>query len=271
MTLAGSSVTGASRTTDTVTINDIETVNLTSSGGTATVTAANTFGVLAAAAATKITASASANATLTITDLDALAMVLFDASASTGAVSVTTGAGLFSGNAGTALKGGAAGDTFVLTGATATSTTIDFIITGNGGADTITLGAAGQVDHVVYLAAADSTAAKFDSISTFTTTEDKIDLKAFAFSGAADDAVLTVGSGVSVNGVSGAVEVTSAAAGNFFNDAGIDRGVAEAVVGGDLFVFVDVNKDGDYSSADLVIKLVGLGAAGFAVGDVVFA
>lgn len=258
--------TTGSRTVNSVDLNDIETVNVSSSGGSTTT---QTFTTFIADEATKITAAA--GATLVFADLQSAALVLFDASSSTAAVSVTT-TDAYNATSGVAFKGGAGADTFTLTGATTAGAGLEFVMTGNGGADAITLSAAGQVEHVVYLAQSDSTSAKFDSVSVFTTTEDKLDLKAFGFTGAADDAVLTIAGGVSVNGVTGAVEVTSAAAGNFFNDAGLDRGVAEAVVGGDLYIFVDADKNGDFTAAgDLVIKLVGLGAAGFDVGDVIFA
>ena len=257
-------------TTGGIDINDVETVNVSATSAGTNIT--HTVTTLAADEATKVTVNAS-TAGVILDGVSMASLVLFDASASVKAVRVDA-ADAYAATAGVAFKGGSAADTIDLTGATtaaAGATDLDFVVTGNGGADAITLAAAAGRDDVVYLAQGDSTATDFDSITNFLTTVDKINLKAFGFSGASDDAVVTVGSGVSVN-ASGDVEVTSAAAGNFFNDAGIDRAVAEAVVGTDLFVFVDVNKDGDFSAAnDLVVKLVGLGAAGFAVGDVVFA
>ena len=51
-----------------------------------------------------------------------------------------------------------------------------------------------------------------------------------------------------------------------------DRGIAFSNAGGaDLYVFVDANKDGNFTAADdLVIKLIGLGAAGLSEVDVNF-
>lgn len=258
-------------TVASVDLNDIETVNVASKSAGTSITHVAT--ALVADEATKMSVDAS-TAGLTITNLEADAVVLFDASASAKAVSVTTGADTFNATSGVAFNLGQAADTIVLTGANTSAgaaTDLDFIVTGNGLGDTITLSAAGQVEHVKYLAQSDSTAADFDKVGNFTTTEDKLDLKAFGFTGTADDAVLTVAAGVTLN-AAGDIEVSAAAAGNFFNDAGIDRGVAEAVVGANLYVFVDVNKDGDFSAdADMVVELTGINAAGFAVGDVIFA
>lgn len=258
-----------------VDFNDIETVNVSATSVGTNIT--HIASVLAADEATKITVDAS-TAGLTIGDLEADSLVLFDASASAKAVSVTTGADTFNANSGVAFKLGAGDDVLDLTGANtkAAAGALDFVITGGAGADTITLAVARTgVDHVVYLAQTDSTAAKFDSVTNFTTAEDKIDLKAFGFTGAADDALLAKTTGVSINAVTGAVEVTDAVAGNFFNDAGIDRAVAVWDAGADVYVFVDVNKDGDFSAdGDLVIKLTG-GADGAGavpvIGDFIFA
>jgi hypothetical protein len=264
------SILGGGRTIAAADVNDIETVNLTATGtATAGVAPTHTYTLFTADEATKVTVNAT-TANLTFTAISANALVLFDATASTANV-IVNAADAYVATSGVAFRGGAGNDTITLTGATTAGTGLEFVLTGNGGEDTLTLSAAGQIEHIVYLAAADSTASKFDIVTNFTTAEDKIDLKAFAFgtAGAADDAVLTVGTGVSVN-ASGDIEVSAGS--NFFNDAGVDRAVVEAVVGADTFVFVDANKDGDFTAAgDVVIKLVGVLPAAFAVTDIVYA
>lgn len=257
-------------------INDIETVNLTVQGTGSTTTQTHTISQLTADEATKVTINAS-DANVTIADLEADSAVLVDASASAQDVSITTGADTFTATAGVAFKGGAGDDTIVLTGAdtsAAAATDLDFVVTGNGGADAITLAAGGTgVDHVVYAAQSDSTATEFDAIVNFVTTEDKIDLKAFGFDGNFDDALTTKTTGISVN-ANGDVEVTSAASVNFFADGGnVDRAVAIFDDGTDTYAFVDVNKDGDFNAADdSVIELTGLtGATVPVLADFVFA
>lgn len=260
-------------TTGGIDINDIETVNINATSTGTSIT--QTVTALAADEATKVTVNAS-TAGIILDGVSMDSLVLFDASESVKSVRLDA-ANAYNATAGVAIKGGSANDTIDLTGATtaAAGAALDFVITGNGGADAITLPGAGGRDDVVYLAQADSTAADFDSITTFVTTEDKINLKAFGFTGAADDAVISTtaaAKGVSVN-TSGDIEVTSAAAGNFFNDAGIDRAVAVVDDGTDTWVFADVNNDGDYSAgADLVVKLVGLtGGTVPVVADFIFA
>lgn len=254
-------------TVASVDLNDIETVNVSSmSTGT---NQTHTFSVLAADEATKVTVDAS-TAGLTITDLEADSMVLFDASASAMAVSVTTGAEAFSATSGVAFNMGQGADTVNLTGATTAGAGLEFVVTGNGGADAITLSAGGQVEHVVYKAQSDSTSADFDTVTTFTVNEDKIDIKAIGFTGQADDAVLNkANAGFSVD-ANGDVQVTSAVAGNFFNDAGIDRGVAILDDTNNTYVFVDADKNGDFNSdGDMVIKVAGSGL-GLDAADFIF-
>ncbi|WP_163649481.1 DUF4214 domain-containing protein [Modicisalibacter sp. 'Wilcox'] len=261
-------------------INDIETVNLSVKGTGSTTTQTQTITTLTADEATKITIDAS-DANATIGDLVAESAVLVDASASAEDVSITT-TDAFTATSGVSFKGGEGDDTINLTGAdtaAAAATDLDFVVQGNGGADAITLAAAGTgVDQVVYAAQSDSTATDFDSIANFAANEDSVDLSAFGISGQADDAVLDKsaawGAGVSLN-ASGDVEVTDAVAGNFFNDAGIDRGVAVASDGTDSYVFVDTDGNGDFNAdGDMVIQLAGgtdTAGAVASVGDFTFA
>lgn len=264
---------GAQNHAAAIDVNDIETVNLASMSTGTNVT--HTLSQFDADEALTLNVNAS-TAGLTITNLEADALVLFDASASAKAVSVTTGADTFAATAGVAFKGGAGADTFVLTGANtsaAGAADLDFIITGGGKGDTVTLAAAGQVERVVFESQADSTATDYDMVSPFVTTEDKIDLTAFGFTGVSAGAVLTVAADSKASlDANNDVQVSAANAVNFFNDAGVDRAVAEQQIGADLFLFVDADKNGDYSaSGDLVIQLSTLAQGGFDVGDVVFA
>jgi hypothetical protein len=269
MTIAFNSKTALDTTGD-IDINDIETVNVNVQSSGTNIT--HEVDSLTADQATTVNVNAS-TAILNLKNLEADALVLFDASASVKGITVVTGADTFVATSGVLFKGGAAADTFDLTGADtgAAGAGLDFIVQGGGGGDSIILPAAGGEDHARYTAQSDSTATDFDGITNFTTAEDKLDLKAFGFGGTADDAVVTVAAGVSIN-AGGDVEVTTAASQNFFNDGGIDRAVAEFDAGADLLIFVDVNKNGDFDAAgDLVIQLTGVGAvAGFDVGDVLF-
>ena len=258
-------------TVASVDLNDIETVNVSSmSTGT---NQTHTFSVLAADEATKVTVDAS-TAGLTISDLEADSMVLFDASASAMAVSVTNGAAAtFTATSGVAFNMGQAADTVDLTNADTAGAGLEFVVTGNGKGDAITLSAAGNVEHVVYKAQSDSTSADFDSVTNFAANEDKIDIKAFGFTGAADDAVLSknVGNAGFSTDTNGDVQITSAAAGNFFSDGGIDRAVAEYDDGTDVWVFVDADKNGDFNAdGDMVIKLAGANGAGLDAADFIF-
>lgn len=258
-------------------INDIETVNLSVKGTGSTTTQTHTITTLTADEATKITIDAS-DANATIGSLVAESAVLVDASASAEDVSITT-TDVFSATSGVSFKGGEGDDSIILTGATTAGTGVSFVVEGGAGSDAITLSTAEtKEDQVVYSAQSDSSATDFDSITNFNTTEDKVDLSAFGFEGQADDAILTKAgawaNGISLN-ASGDIEVTDAVAGNFFNDVGIDRGVAVVDAGTDTYAFVDVNKDGDFSAAeDMVIKFVGIDAdlnTQPVVGDFTFA
>jgi hypothetical protein len=252
-------------TTDNIDINDIETVNVSVTSSGANIT--HTVTKLIADEATKITVNAS-TAAVTISDLDSKALVLFDASASAKAVSLTTGADTYNATAGVAFKLGSGNDTLDLTGAdtsAAAATDLDFLITGGAGADTITLAAvANGKDVLVYTAQTDSTYAKYDTINNFdanaTSAQDFIDLKAFGFTGNQQN-VKVVTSGVSL-AADNSVVVASGSQANFFVDTGLARGVAVWGSGDDVFVFVDANKDGNFSNdADLVIKLAGVANA----------
>lgn len=264
--------------TGATTIADIETVNLnvTSTGTNIT----HEVTTLVVNNATKVTLNASTAAVDIKAGFSATSLVLLDASASVKNTKIALN-DAYTATAGVAVKGGAGVDTLDFTDATtgaATEADLDFVITGNGGADVITLAAVTEgVDRIVYLAQGDSTAAKYDSITNFDATaasaQDLLDLKAFGFTGnqvgvkdfAASDSITLAADGT--------LTVASGSLANFFVDAGLARGVATWDGGTDTFVLVDANKDGNFSSADdLVIKLVGVGTSSdITATDIVFA
>lgn len=105
----------------------------------------------------------------------------------------------------------------------------------------------------------------FDTIKKFetggATTNDIIDLTNLGFTGA-QRGVVDVSSKVAAT-----TDLTSVA--NLFNDPAGNRGVAFYDDGADTYVFVDVNKDGNFNAAnDIVVKLVGV--SGIAAVDIAF-
>lgn len=264
--------------TGATTIADIETVNLsvTSTGTSIT----HEITSLVVANATKVTMNASTAAVDVKGGFDAVSLVLFDATASAKSVAVAFN-DAYTATAGVGVKGGTAADTLVFTGATtggAAVTDLDFIITGAGGADTITLAAAaGGKDIVVYTAQADSTNTKYDSVTNFdataATAQDFLDLKAFGFTGNAQGVRDLVANANVTIGADGTINVASTFVANFFVDAGLTRGVATWDGGADTYVFVDVNKDGNFTAdGDSVIKIVGVGTSSdISVADIIFA
>lgn len=264
--------------TGATTIADIETVNLnvTSTGTNIT----HEVTALVVNNATKVTLNASTAAVDIKAGFSATSLVLLDASASVKNTTIALN-DAYTATAGVAVKGGAGVDTLDFTGATtgaATAADLDFVITGNGGADVITLAAvAGGVDRIVYLAQGDSTAAKYDSITNFdataTSAQDLLDLKAFGFTGN-QVGVKDFGASAAITlAADGTLTVANGSLANFFVDAGLARGVATWDGGADTYVLVDANKDGNFSSADdLVIKLVGVGTSSdITTADIVFA
>lgn len=169
------------------------------------------------------------------------------------------------------------------------STVGDNIYTGKG-ADQVTL-AAGVRDTFVLKAATDSqigdtdksgkititgdevnTAAPagfqqtIDTITGFqaggTATTDRLDVTNFAFSGAQRGVVDVTAI------VTGTTDLTSIA--DLFAAPAGDRGLAYSVVGGSTYVFLDANKDGNFTAADdVIIKLAGV-ASGLQEVDVNF-
>lgn len=136
---------------------------------------------------------------------------------------------------------GAVRDTFVLKAAT------DSQITDTNKDGKITLADDTGFDEVI----------KFDSIGDNVTpvanTSDRLDLTNFGFTGS-QRGVADVSASVTAD-----TDLTSIV--DLFSTPAGDRGVAYTSDGTDSFVFIDANKDGNFTAADdLVIKLTGVGA-----------
>lgn len=198
------------------------------------------------------TINISGNANLTVTTLSSTTVTKINASSATGQVSIDAS------GAAQAVEflGGSADDTYA---GTAGGDTIN----AGKGADAITLGAAGGgLDTLIFVAGDSVLNAKAngaDSIANFGTTAgggalDIIDLGAFGFTG--QQASALANKGALANSVVDGTTLTQA---DFFLSGGVDRGVAIGTNGGDTYVFVDVNKDGDFNAADdLFIALTGV-------------
>ena len=245
----------------TVTVADVENLVVqataaTLDGGSKALAASkSTLTVdLVAAAAEKITVTGNASVDLSgVLNIGVVSKV--DASASTGDVKLDLSA---QGNS-VAYTGSEGVDTYT------SSAKGDTIYTGKG-ADVIVLSGAVR-DTFVLKASTDSqvtdtskdakitldTDTGYDSITAFLTgggaTADRLDLTNFAFSGAQrgveDVSAL----------VTGTTDITSVA--DLFSSVAGDRGVAYSNIGADTYVFVDANKDGNFTAADdIVAKLV---------------
>lgn len=231
----------------------IETLTFNSTGTSSSAHTISTLDVTGATTLvitgdTKLIASAFANAG-TVTKIDASASTGgFTMGAATGA---TVGAVYLGSSAADTFLGNAKGDTFY----------------GAGGGDTITLGGAGFHDTVVFKAGTDSAiklsttgtlvTTGMDTVSTFVSGEDSFDLGTFAFAGTAKSALFNKGAFVAAT----ALLADAAAAGvtGFFNDGVANRGVAIQNDGTDTYIFIDANKDGNFTAGvDAVIKVAGV-------------
>jgi len=132
------------------------------------------------------------------------------------------------------------------------------VFRGNGGADILTAAAANAaLDTFVYAAQSDSTLNAFDKLGNFVSTEDSIDLGAFDFTGVQTSALASKGALAAIDPVPAGQD----AAVDFFRSGGFDRAVAWGTNGGNVYVYVDANKDGDFTAADdMVIEVTGVGA-----------
>ncbi|MGV8712838.1 MAG: hypothetical protein ACWA6R_09835, partial [Nitrosomonas sp.] len=235
---------------DSFTADDIETFNIVSniSDADAEADAADYFNTITALAGNAVeTINVSGTAGLEITGLTAAELNKIDASTLTGALTVDASAA-----DGVEFIGGASNDTY-------TGTDGGDTITGNAGADNITLGA-GSVDTIILNAATDSqlnaTVDGHDIITGFGVAGqlDVIDVGVAGFTGQQASALANKGAlAASV------VDGTTLSVTDFFASGGQDRGVAIGTNTGDTFVFVDANKDGDFTAADdIVLQLDGV-------------
>ena len=165
-----------------------------------------------------------------------------DGSASTGGLAVCACAS----SAFTHFIGSSADDDFI--GSVHGST-----ISAGGGQDFITLDGFEFVDTLIF-AAGDSVLSTdthgHDIISDFGTTAgggalDIIDLGAFGFTGQQASALNNKGA-LADSAVDGSTLFVL----DFYSSGGVDRGAAIGTNNGDTYVFVDVNKDGDFNAAD---------------------
>jgi hypothetical protein len=236
-----------------VVANGIESISIVSSAaadtGKSGADYTHTITALNADALKTLTISGAANTT--ITTLNATTVTKVDASAATGSVNVdaSNAAQVVSFMGGTGkdtFKGTAFGDTY----------------NAGKGADMLTLGAVAGAQDTIILKAGDSVlnsrANGHDIITNFGTTAgggalDVIDATSFGFTGS-QRAVFSKGA-LSASAIDGSTLNVA----DFFDNSGLDRGVAVGTNAGNTYVFIDVNKDGNFSAADdLVLQLNGV-------------
>ncbi len=252
----------ASVTAQSVIVDAVETVTINS---TTTGVGSNTITKLNIDDATTLNITGTAKLTAGFTNADTLTKI--DASANTKGFVMTEATLAVVG--GTYI-GGAGADTFIGNDA-------GDAFYGAGGGDTITLGAGGAADTIVVKAAADSkigltsvgalSTTGMDTITNFVSGEDSLDLGAFGFTGNAQSGLINKGVIVAATSLLSLATTSSV---DFFNDGIADRGVAIATTaGGDSYVFIDANKDGDFTAgSDIVILLSGTAAV--ALNDIGF-
>lgn len=238
----------------------VETLNITSTGGTGA--SQNTVTSLTAdASLTKVVISGAAPFSLTTAALTKVATI--DGSAATGSLTIN---GALTVAQALNINGGSANDT-ITTGKAGTGVVAGLIVGGAGG-DAITI-TAGGIHTLQYKTAADSlydvtgtagasttttaNTGKMDVVTGFISGTDKLDLTAFTLS-TAQQQLVDKGAFATTD-----LMAAAAATNGFYTDSGNTvRGIAQAHIGGDTYLFVDVNKDGAFSATtDLVVKLTG--------------
>jgi len=266
VTFLGSTTAGG-RSTAALSAPGVETINIVSSvAGGSSQNAVNKL--TADASLTKVNISGAGAFTL-VTD-NMTKTLTIDGSTATGSLNIDASATVTAG-IGINVNGGLANDTIKAGQGAVLVTAPNQLIFGGGGGDAIDLVAAHvPIDTLVYKSAGDSlydltgvagasatvapNSGKMDAVSNFLTAHDKVDLTAFALTNAqavvADKGL--VATGAELNAL-----VASA---TFFQDASATlRGVSEAHLGADTYLFVDVNHDGVFTAgADLAIKFVGI-------------
>jgi hypothetical protein len=267
-------------TTNLLVVPDIEsvTVNSTSSGTSQThILSDATF-----AAATSVAFNAS-TAGLTVSLVTATSAVLFDASASAKAVSLTFKAQSFTTNSGVEVKGGAGSDTIVFTNVAAFATgqdsnmatpTYDQIkVTGGKGGDAITIKASIDSDQYTFVYAAGDSVSVVGSTGGFSATATD-SVSAIANNGTYADAAgsrIIIDTEVSATATSALVGTntgTSAAGVVFGTTAVANAGdfyvFRSTDVTTDAYVYQDTNGNKVIDAGDFSVKLVGQGADNWA-------
>jgi S-layer protein len=249
----------------------IETINIASTttadvadatAGTSAVAAnkyINTIGTLTAADATKLVFTGAASTS--ITNVVAANLTKIDASAATGDITISSA---ISTNGAVTYLGGSGVDTY-------TASSKGDVISGGAGADIITLGSG--KDTVVLAKASDSiltlkdtstptdgisdTATGFDSITGFQTGNDKIDISTLNIATGGARGSITLHSATA--DTAAALQTAIGTGTGFFNDGIANRALSLVSAGGNSYLFVDANNDGNYTAGtDAVIKLVGI-------------
>ncbi len=242
-------------TVDSFTADDIETFDIVSNIDGIDADLANTdyTNIISALSGDSVeTLNVSGSANLEITALTAAVLKTINASTLTGGLTVDASA-----SSGVEFLGGEGDDDY-------TGTAGGDTITAGKGADTIELGAAvGATDTIILNAAEESVLNAdvdgHDVITNFGTAVgggslDVIDVGAFGFTGQQSSALANKGA-LAASAVDGSTLSTA----NFFASGGVDRGVAIGTNGGNTFVFIDANKDGDFSATDdAVVQLTGV-------------
>lgn len=259
VTLAGTgNVTIGAGITDGLSLNDYESITIDSTNADINNTPnVNSIAFLAASDLSVLTITGGND--LTITDIGAVAgdtdsLTEIDASAATG--DITFGGASNTGNS-VEFLGGSGDDTYY-------GTANGDAVNGGAGADDITLdGTFASIDTIIVAAgdsAMNATADGFDIITNFGTAAglgalDVIDLGAFNFgTGSVTSALANKGALVA-----GMVDGTTLTVADFFNFGGSDRAVAIGTNGGNTYMFVDADGNGDYAAAnDVVVELVGV-------------
>jgi len=261
VTLTTFTATGIENVTIGSSINGIDT-------GLKATNYTNTITTLTDANLATLTINGNANLTIG-TMASATAITKVDAGASSGNISLnlasaagavgytgSTGVDTISiGAKGGAVYGGAGNDVITLSAPATTHLATSLVYKASG--DTIQTVADG--------ATVITNGSSLETITNFQSTADAlavpnapehdlIDLTNFSFTGYARN---VLDKGTIVNPTGGTFNATQA---NFFGDVAGSRAVAIGEVGGDTYVFIDANKDGNFNaSADLVIKLAGVG------------
>lgn len=251
--------------TNTIVVNDVESLVVdanvgTLDGGSQALGAANHTLNAAFSGNVAQTLTITGDASVNLTGSAIFAVNKVDATASTGNVTIN-----FAGQANSVAYNGAEGvDTYTASAKGDVINTgldadvVDLTASFGAARDTFVLKAAADSqitdtsgDGIITLAADTG----FDQVTSFEVgggaTDDRLDVTNFGFSGAQGGVVDATAK------VNATTDLTSIA--DLFDSPAGDRGIAYSVVGGDSFVFVDANKDGNFTAADdMIVKLTGV-------------